>query len=368
MTKAVHITTVHDPFDNRIFHRQCRTLVEAGYETVLIVSHTEATQCYGVYIHPLPSASNRLARMTFGVYRALKAAFSEKAAIYHFHDPELIPAGLALRLLGKKVVYDIHEDYTTAILQREYMPYLVRLLASALFTALEGFASQFFTLILAERYYAERFPKGLQVLNYARLPPLDDQVLAKRVRRDTIRLIYTGNIKEYRGAFTHSQILKQILNAELYMVGRCSAELARQITESIGTNSDRLHLEGVGCYVPHEHITGYYLQEQWTAGLAVFPRNQHTLKKELTKIFEYMVYAIPVVCSDFPNLRQIVEGAECGICVDPEDPQAVAAAVQWLADHPQEAQRMGANGRRAVQTQYNWNSEGEKLIQLYKNL
>lgn len=368
MPKIVHITTVHTPFDNRIFQRQCCTLAAAGYETVLIVNHTEALELNGVRIHPLPSTPKRFARMTLGVYNAFKAALREKASIYHFHDPELIPAGLALRLLGKKVVYDIHEDYTTAILQREYMPLALRFVVSTLFAFFERFTSGFFALVLAERYYAKRFPKGHQVLNYARLPQLDEHTLTTRIKHDNIRLIYTGNIKVYRGAFTHAQILQQLPTAELCMIGRCSTDLAQQITASIGTDSTRLHLEGVGSYVPHERITNYYLQEQWTAGLAVFPRNQHTIKKELTKIFEYMVYAIPIVCSDFPNLRHIVEGAACGLCVDPANPQAIAAAIQWLADNPEAAQQMGENGRRAVQEKYNWTSESEKLIQLYHTL
>ena len=135
-----------------------------------------------------------------------------------------------------------------------------------------------------------------------------------------------------------------------------------------GADPERLHLEGVGGYVPHQRIVSYYLQESWTAGLALFPRSPHTRRKELTKIFEYMAFGIPVLCADFPNLREIVEGAECGICVDPEDLPAAAEAVRYLWNNPEKARLMGKNGREAVRKKYNWDTEADKLLRLYDTI
>jgi glycosyltransferase involved in cell wall biosynthesis len=83
------------------------------------------------------------------------------------------------------------------------------------------------------------------------------------------------------------------------------------------------------------------------------------------KLFEYMAAGIPSVVSDFQLWREIVEGADCGICVDPTDPAAVAAAINRLLDDPEEAERMGRNGRRSVEQRYNWQSERVKLLDLY---
>jgi len=88
----------------------------------------------------------------------------------------------------------------------------------------------------------------------------------------------------------------------------------------------------------------------------------------LTKIFEYMAYEIPVVCSNFPNLKRIVEGEGCGICVDPEDPEEIADAVRWLAEHPEEGREMGKRGREAARRQYNWEAEADKLRRFYREL
>lgn len=366
MPRVVHLTTVHNPFDNRIFHRECKTLAAAGYEVVLLAEHSGDESHEGISIRALPPASSRRARMSLGVARVCRMALAEHGDLYHFHDPELIPAGLLLRLLGKQVIYDVHEDNLTAIRQREYLPTWLRALVAKIFAVVETSAGRYFHLVLAERYYAERFPRGTTILNYARFPELDQAQLAGRPRAAHPRLIYTGNIKAYRGAQHHAQLLHHLPDAEVFLVGRCDAELATAL--QVGVDPLRLHIEGVGAYVPHQRIVDYYLREQWTAGLALFPPNQHTLRKELTKLFEYMAYGIPVLCANFPNLREIVETAECGLCVDPEDGAAAAAAVRYLWEHPNEAKQMGENGRKAARTTYNWETQAEKLLAFYAGI
>ena len=366
MRKVVHITTVHNPFDNRIFHRECKTLAAAGYEVVLLAEHSSDESHENLSIRALPSADGRLARMSFGVWRAFRMAFAERADLYHFHDPELIPAGLLLRLLGKRVIYDIHEDNLTAIRQREYLPAWLRVLIAKTFALTETGASYFFHVILAERYYAERFPRGETILNYARFPKLHEGQLAERPLPEHPRLIYTGNVKAYRGAHHHSNLLHHLPDAEVFLVGRCDAHLAAKLQSA--ADPTRLHIEGIGSYIPYGRIVEHYLRERWTAGLALFPPNQHTLHKELTKLFEYMAYGIPVICANFPNLREIVETTGCGLCVDPEDSEAAAEAVRYLWEHPEEAQQMGERGRKAARKTYNWETQADKLLAFYAGI
>jgi glycosyltransferase involved in cell wall biosynthesis len=66
--------------------------------------------------------------------------------------------------------------------------------------------------------------------------------------------------------------------------------------------------------------------------------------------------------------RDILEEDECGICVNPLDPQDIANAINYLISHPEEAKRMGENGRRAVLEKYNWSIEEKKLIQFYEEV
>ena len=104
------------------------------------------------------------------------------------------------------------------------------------------------------------------------------------------------------------------------------------------------------------------------AGLVLFHPLPNHLDAQPNKMFEYMAAGLPVIASDFPLWREIVEGAGCGLLVDPQDPAAIAAAISWVASHPDEAEAMGRRGRQAVEEKYNWEQESAKLIQLYERL
>ena len=103
-------------------------------------------------------------------------------------------------------------------------------------------------------------------------------------------------------------------------------------------------------------------------GLVTLAPIPNYLEAYPTKLFEYMAAGIPVVASDFPLWRAIVEGAECGLLVDPESPEEIAEAMDWLLAHPEDAARMGAKGKKAVAQTYNWEQEGAKLTALYERL
>ena len=86
------------------------------------------------------------------------------------------------------------------------------------------------------------------------------------------------------------------------------------------------------------------------------------------KMFEYMSAGVAVIASDFPLWREIVVGNDCGLCVDPLDPRAIAEAIDFLVANPVRAREMGANGQRAVAQRYNWQQEERKLLDTYRAL
>ena len=77
---------------------------------------------------------------------------------------------------------------------------------------------------------------------------------------------------------------------------------------------------------------------------------------------------LPVVCNASPFNQAVVEHYHCGICVDPENLEEVAGAIRYLLDHPEEARKMGENGRRAVKEKFNWGIEEKKLLALYTDI
>ena len=77
---------------------------------------------------------------------------------------------------------------------------------------------------------------------------------------------------------------------------------------------------------------------------------------------------LPVICTDFILWQKIIEDYQCGICVQPDNVDEIASAIQFLLDNPDVAKQMGENGRRAVAEKYNWGVEEKKLLKLYADL
>ena len=109
--KICMLSSTHSAFDDRIFYREAKSLSLAGYEVVIIAQHDKEEIIDNIKIVPLPIPKNRLHRMIKTAWKLFKLALKEKADVYHFHDPELMPIGILLKPKGKKIVYDVHEDY-----------------------------------------------------------------------------------------------------------------------------------------------------------------------------------------------------------------------------------------------------------------
>lgn len=151
--RVVHMTTVHHPYDPRIYHKECTSLHKAGYDVTLIAQKDEQAIKEERQINhiPLKKYSSRLKRMIFGTFAAYKKAKRLKADVYHFHDPELLPVGWLLKRKNNVVIYDIHEDYITSILQKEYMKKPLRNFVAKVYRLLETFFTRKMELCLAEK-------------------------------------------------------------------------------------------------------------------------------------------------------------------------------------------------------------------------
>lgn len=81
-----------------------------------------------------------------------------------------------------------------------------------------------------------------------------------------------------------------------------------------------------------------------------------------------MAAGLPVIGSNFPLWKSIIEANNCGICVDPSDSTAIADAINSIASNKALAKQMGDNGSRLVKEKYNWGHEEKKLINYYQQL
>ncbi|MEM9754970.1 MAG: glycosyltransferase [Pseudomonadota bacterium] len=361
---AVHVTTVHQWNDPRILAKECRSLAEAGYAVALITTEPTEESRFGVPLIGLKRRRNRWTRMTLGVVEAGVKALRSRAGIVHFHDPELIPIGVIARALGRKVVFDVHEDYATSIRTvSKSIPGALRGILSTAYRASIPLQKALFQIVIAESYYGETYPRATSVLNHPDLRLFERFRGVERRAPATPRLLYTGNITAARGAREHAALIGALPSgSQMRMVGRCDPTLLPELTGRAG-----LSLDNGGAFAPFERIVAAY-DAPWTAGLALFPPSPHYTRKALTKVYEYAAAGIPTICSDFPAWRALVEGNGIGIAVPPDDIAAQVAAVERLSTDPKLYARLSRAALDFAHDRTSWRGQAAHLVGLYGRL
>jgi glycosyltransferase involved in cell wall biosynthesis len=365
---AVHMTTVHSPTDPRIFAKECRSLAEAGWTVTLVAPGERDDTRDGVRIRAV-QPRHRLARMTLGVLDAYRVAREIPADVYHLHDPELIAAGLLLRLRRRRVIYDAHEDLPAHVLAKSWIPRGVQSFASAFSAWLLKLVASYFTAIVAvTESVAARFPvrKTVVVHNFPRLEDFSSTRHNLPYAARPAHLAYAGGISELRGLremVAATARLPAELGARLILIGRFQpASLQAEVGNLPGADG---RVEVLGWRSPSAVAE---LLGESRIGLCLLHPLQNYMEGMPTKLFEYMAAGLPVIASDFPLWRSIVDPAGCGILVDPLDVKAIAGAATQLLRDPKEAEEMGQRGRAAVEARYSWSSEASKLLALYERL
>jgi glycosyltransferase involved in cell wall biosynthesis len=362
--KVVHMTSVHPAFDVRIFHKECVSLADAGFAVVLIAPHDHDEMHDGVQIRAVPKPSSRRERMTRTTWQVFQRAILERADVYHFHDPELLLFGMLLKLMGKCVVYDVHENVPEDIMTKKYIPVLYRATLARIVGGLERLGAGLFDRVIAVTgAIAGRFFEGKTVVvqNYPLLAETSSGTSTPHENRPH-EVAYIGVVLEVRGIFEMVEGISRVpehFGARLVLAGSFNPPTLKAEATAI---QGWAHVESHS-WVSRAHV-GTIL-ERVRAGLVLFHPGPNHLEAQPNKLFEYMAAGLPVIASDFPLWREIVAGADCGLLIDPLNPDAIAGAIQWVLEHPQEAQAMGQRGRKAILAQYHWEREAAKLLEMY---
>jgi glycosyltransferase involved in cell wall biosynthesis len=367
--RIAHLTSAHPPLDVRIFHKECRSLARAGYEVIVLGNYESNETVDGVRLQGLGAPNGRIQRMTVKLVEMCRAAFTVAADVYHIHDPELLVVGLALRASGKRVVYDIHEDLPRTVLLKAYVPRILRKPLLWIVERAENAAARRMSgLITATPALADRFGSihrnTVVVNNFVIL----DEFISSRVpewkNRDSA-VAYYGGISEERGILemvAAMDLLPTTLHLKLelggcFYVKEQEAELAAKPYWKHVNWHGQLDRNGIASLLNRVQV-----------GLVVLHPDEAYLTSQPTKLFEYMAAGIPVVASDFPLWRNIIEGAGCGLLVDPFNVRDIAAAIEHLITNPGEAAAMGQRGRRAAEGHFSWSNEEQVLLSFYSSL
>ncbi len=157
-------------------------------------------------------------------------------------------------------------------------------------------------------------------------------------------------------------LLPRHLNARLKIAGIFSpVDLENEARKSPGW--DRIDFLG---WQAHEDAMA--MLKEARVGIVLFHPIPNHMEAQPNKLFEYMSVGLPVVTSNFPLWRRVIEETQCGLVADPLNPKAIADAIQWLFEHPVEAEEMGKRGQQAIREQYNWDAEARKLLKFYERI
>lgn len=362
MSKVCVMSSVHISTDTRIYQKEIVSLSKAGYEVVFLNKDCTKVDEYGVQFKKVKIPHSRFKRIVFAPLTMFIDAFKEKADIYHFHDPELLFVGVLLSLLKKKVIYDVHEDVPRDILGKDYIKPHFRKIIATTFEFLEKKIAKMFVMnITAAPVIEEAFKKyncsTVCITNY---PKLNEFVLEQNdsVKKDNT-VCYVGGLDEFRGIY---ELIEAIGLSKGYLeLGGNFPDKSykKKCFSNLGWSKVKYH-----GYVNREELSAI-MTSSLAGMLPLLPRPNH-YNAMPNKMFEYMAAGIPVIASDFPYWREIVEGGNCGICIDPTNPEEIARAINYLIDNPVLAGKMGENGRRAVLSRFNWSIEERKLLKLYR--
>lgn len=364
--RVAHLTSAHPRDDIRIFYKECRSLVAGGYDVTLLVADGLGDDVSeGVQILDVGRDQGRLRRMVKTTSRVFAKALSLNADLYHLHDPELIPIGLRLKRLGKRVVFDAHEDVPKQLLGKPYLsPFVLGALSKA-FSLFEKYAcAKFDGIVTATPSIRDKFliinANTIDVNNYPILGEFDAVMPWSSKASD---VCYVGSIAAIRG-------VREIVNA----INLVEMPVTLSLVGSFAEPDVEVEVRG---YEGWHRVNAFGIQNRKgvrdvlgraVAGLVTLHPAINYLDALPIKMFEYMAAGIPVVASNFPLWRNIVEGNDCGICVDPLNPKEIADAIGCLLGDRARAEQMGANGARAVRSYFNWAIEEKKLLAFYGNV
>lgn len=361
LIKICHLTSVHPYNDTRIFLKQCSSLSK-HFDVYLVNTNSPLDLKKQNNINLINinyTAKNRLQRFLITTYKVYKAAKKLNADIYHFHDPELIPYALLLKLRGKKVIYDIHESYSASISDREYIHKFLRKFIALLFNIFEKFTSIFFSYLIPATPYInnefKNFNKNkITINNYPILDELSHN--DKNIVKENA-ICFVGSISKERGFYEMIEATKKT-NTTLYLAGNLNEEFSIYLKEN-------KHVKSLG-FINREEFSN--LMKKCIAGFVLFHPCKNHINAQPNKLFEYMSANLPVICSNFPLWKNIIEKHNCGKCCDPLDIQSIVDSIEWLKNKKDDIHKIGKNGQYAVKNIYNWDIEEKKLLSIYDKL
>jgi len=367
------LTTRHHGDDNRVYHKEVKTLADNGYKVLFIAPKNPNRGYPNVEYMEIPFVPRKKLRPILKhVYHVISK--EQPVEVLHFQDPELLPFGLKIKRKTKiKVIYDVHEDFKSEMLLKRYLSRFKKIAYSLIVPWFERRADKKMDAIVVADGFVRRFfsnKNTIILFNYPDTEKLNNTFLPNIVERSDYDIIFPGTTTPFifqrlvditRICRDLGRPIKCCIIADYSFAPEREANY--RYLETLGGNKDDVVLLPK---VPTQTVFQYLNKAK--IGVAPLPDNPKYQKNIATKIFEYMYYFLPVLSSDLPPERPFIDGRGNGYLLPPDNPREFAEKVIELLDKPDLANKMGSVGHRLVQEKWNWSNEKAKLIRLYRVL
>jgi glycosyltransferase involved in cell wall biosynthesis len=341
------VTVVHWPADTRIRERLIRTL---SPEFDVVYAARSPGPSDGDGLEYVDLVGNRVRRNL----AAIRVALGRDWDVMVVHDPELVVAGVLARMLRRRpVVFDVHEDVPASAHTRAWVPRPIRMPLSLALRGLLRLVEPILTITLAEPGYGRLFARSHPTFpNYP-----DTTNYPDAATNDDGSVVYLGDVTYERGADVAVEACTN-LQLPLRLIGRITSETRSRLAERSGLG-DLLTIEGlVPNRVAVNALTGA------SVGLAPLRDLPNYRNSQPTKILEYLAVGLPVVASDLPGTRELVEDLDAVFLVPPGDAEAMASAITQ-ARSPEVAAAARAQAP-AVRSRFQW--PAQEVLRFYRSL
>ncbi|MBL8048637.1 MAG: glycosyltransferase [Chthonomonas sp.] len=369
--RVVHISSAHPAGDPRIFRKECLTLARAGYEVILVVPHAAGDEVIeGVQIRAVPMPSGRRERMLKTAGLCWQKALSLNAALYHFHDPELMRGAMSAAKRGHQVIYDVHEHLGEDLLVATNKPYVPDIARKPLSKFIQWYerrvGDRMAATIPVVESHVDRFAPGKSVVlqNY----PIQGELPVV----EAIPYEQRPNLAVFSGGLTRDRCAREMVEAIGLVEPRFDASFwvagtfdDQALLDELAQIPGWKRTEFAG-YIKHGDL--YRKVVNAKVGLATMAPEKYEQDFSANKIYDYMMAGLPIIASPNRTWIKTLEEHKCGIILRDGSAQALADAMNAMFSDPAGSQQMGENGRRAALEKYTWEAEERKLLALYERL
>ncbi|HUI64928.1 MAG TPA: glycosyltransferase [Bacteroidota bacterium] len=302
------------------------------------------------------------------VIRGASMGWRAKADLYEAHDlPTLLPMLIASGLRRRRLVYRAHELYPEMHAKVKFAfvwKVLERLLVPHADLVITPEPNR--SAIYEREYHARSSP--ITVMN---CPPYQEPIISTKLR-DAVhqRGVNGETMVLYQGLFDHSRCIREMIAAASeFRPGIILVLMGGGFHE---WRNPEQFIQGRTNIVALPRVT-YHELAAYTASADIgllFYRNdcRNNYFCAPNKVHEYMMMGLPMVTVNYPGIRALVEREGIGVCVDPEDPHAIAEAVNTIASEKETYRNMRANCLRSARERYNWEHEFQALKSAYGTL